>query len=337
MANQLAKDLELLFEEFVEGYDSACVMSMEADKTFPAPQAMQRAGDTFYVKQDYMVSVTTGLDISGATPTDLVERFVPITYRSPDNVLVTLDAKEMRDPDHKSKSGKAASLRLSAEIDKNIMTTVAARAGIVIKKVGAFAWDDAALADALMTSRGIAAGREKKLFLNPFDHLAAAKDLGNRAYLGDLSKSALERARVPDIGGFTTYRTDNVANLTTVVTVTGTTINGAQSLTPSSMTADVPTDTRPMVLNVTVPTARSVHSHSARLVAPAIGFTEPTDPPSAIKLQLSGRMTLQRRRSTAAPSEIVLVTSRVPPGPKPAPTTACVAEMPAGTVLRLAS
>jgi len=130
MANQLAKDLELMFEEFVEGYDSACVMSMEADKTFPAPQAMQRAGDTFYVKQDYMVSVTTGLDISGATPTDLVERFVPITYRSPDNVLVTLDAKEMRDPDHKSKSGKAASLRLSAEIDKNIMTTVAARAGI---------------------------------------------------------------------------------------------------------------------------------------------------------------------------------------------------------------
>jgi len=250
MANQLAKDLELMFEEFVEGYDSACVMSMEADKTFPAPQAMQRAGDTFYVKQDYMVSVTTGLDISGATPTDLVERFVPITYRSPDNVLVTLDAKEMRDPDHKSKSGKAASLRLSAEIDKNIMTTVAARAGIVIKKVGAFAWDDAALADALMTSRGIAAGREKKLFLNPFDHLAAAKDLGNRAYLGDLSKSALERARVPDIGGFTTYRTDNVANLTTVGTVTGTTINGAQSFTPASMTGDVPTDNRQMVLNV---------------------------------------------------------------------------------------
>lgn len=250
MANQLAKDLELMFEEFVEGYDSACVMSMEADKTFPAPQDMQRAGDTFYVKQDYMVSVTTGLDISGATPTDLVERFVPITYRSPDNVLVTLDAKEMRDPDHKSKSGKAASLRLSAEIDKNIMTTVAARAGIVIKKVGAFAWDDAALADALMTSRGIAAGREKKLFLNPFDHLAVAKDLGNRAYLGDLSKSALERARVPDIGGFTTYRTDNVANLTTVGTVTGTTINGTQSFTPSSMTGDVPTDNRQMVLNV---------------------------------------------------------------------------------------
>ena len=74
MPNQIAKDLELMFEEFVEGYDSACVMSMEADKTFPAPQAMQRAGDTFYVKQDYMVSVTTGLDISAASPTDLIER-----------------------------------------------------------------------------------------------------------------------------------------------------------------------------------------------------------------------------------------------------------------------
>jgi hypothetical protein len=250
MSNALAKDLEIMFEEYVEGYDAACVISNEAEKSYPDAQTMQRAGDTFYVKQNYQASIITGLDISASTPVDLIERMVPTVYRTPDNVLFKLDAKEMRDPEHKKRMGRAASERLAAEIDKNLYTTVANRAGIVVKKVGAFTWDDGATAEALMVSRGIAGGRQKKLFLNPFDHLAVAKDLGNRSYIGDLSKSAYERSQVPNIAGFTTFRTDNMVNSVVTGTVSGTTINGNQSHTVTSMTGDVPTDNRQMTLTV---------------------------------------------------------------------------------------
>jgi hypothetical protein len=250
MSNALAKDLEIMFEEYVEGYDAACVISNEAEKSYPDAQTMQRAGDTFYVKQNYQASIITGLDISASTPVDLIERMVPTVYRTPDNVLFKLDAKEMRDPEHKKRMGRAASERLAAEIDKNLYTTVANRAGIVIKKVGAFTWDDGATAEAMMVSRGIAGGRQKKLFLNPFDHLAVAKDLGNRSYIGDLSKSAYERSQVPNIAGFTTFRTDNMVNSVVTGTVSGTTINGNQSHTVTSMTGDVPTDNRQMTLTV---------------------------------------------------------------------------------------
>ena len=250
MANQLTKDLEIMFEEYVEGYDSACIISNEAEKSFPDPQSMQRAGDTFYKPMDYMATVTTGLDISGATPTDLVQRQVPTVYRSPDNVLFSLDAKELRDPVHKTRMGKAAATRLAAEIDKNLYAAAAARASIFVKKVGAIAWDDAATAEALMLSRGIGTGSERKMFLNPFDHKDVAKDLGNRAYMGDINKSAYERSKVPDIAGFSTFRTDNVANITVTGTVTGTTVSGNQSHTVTAMTGDVPTDNRQMVLNV---------------------------------------------------------------------------------------
>lgn len=250
MANLLAKDLELMFEEFVEGYDAACVISQEAEKSYPDTVAMQRAGDTFYKKQNYHVDVTTGLDISGATETSLVERFVPTVFRSPDNVLYFLDAKEMRDPEHKTRAGRAAAERLAAEIDKNLYTAVANRATIVHKKVGAFTWDDGATAEALMVSRGIAGGRLKKLFLNPFDHLAVAKDLGNRAYQGDWSKSAYERSQIPGISTFKTFRTDNMVNSVITGTVSGTTVNGNQSHTVTAMTGDVPTDNRQMTLTV---------------------------------------------------------------------------------------
>lgn len=250
MANALAKDLEMLFENFVEGYDAACVISQEAETSYPSPVDMQRAGDTFYKRQNFNANVTTGLDISAATPTDVVDRFVPTVYRSPDNVLYYLDAKEMRDPVYRTKMGQAAATRLAAEIDKNLYATVAARASIVVKKVGDIAWDDFATAEALMLSRGIAGDRMRKAFLNPFDYQKVAKDLGNRAYLGDWSKSAYERSQVPDIAGFRTFRTDNVANVTAIGTVSGTTINGAQSHTVTAMTGDVPTDNRQMALTV---------------------------------------------------------------------------------------
>jgi hypothetical protein len=251
VANSLAKDLEIMFENFVEGYDANCVISREAQTSFPDPQSMQRAGDTFYKMQNYNASVVNGLDVSAATKTDIIQRMVPTVFRSPDNVVYQMDAKEMRDPTHKERMGKAAALRLSAEIDKNLYATVAAQAGIVVKKVGAISWDDAATAESLMLSRGIGSGRDRKLFLNPFDYKDIAKDLGNRAYLGDTNLGAYERSKVPDISGFSTFRTDNVANVTQTGTVSGTTVSGAgQALTPAAMNGNVPQDNRQMVLNV---------------------------------------------------------------------------------------
>ena len=243
MPNALAKDLELMFEQVVEGYDAACVISMEAETSYPSATSMQRAGDTFYKKQNYHGAIVTGLDVSGSTRTDVIERFVPTVFRSPDNVIYELDAQELRDPQHMTKMGQAAALRLAAEVDKNIYAAVAASASIIVKKVGALTWDDGATAEALMLSRGVS-NANKKLFLNPFDYSAVAKDLGNRAYLGDRSKDAYERSKVPDIAQFATFRTDNVANLAAIGTVTSTLVSGATSHTVSAMSGGVPVDNR---------------------------------------------------------------------------------------------
>lgn len=249
MSNALTNVPELMFEEFVENYDAGCVLSMEATKAFPSVVEMQRAGDTFYVRQNYHVDVVTGLDISGQNDTDVIERFVPTTFRAPDNVRFSLDAKEMRDPAHMREMGKAAGLRLAAEIDKNLQEQIGLRANIVVKKVSTVAWDDFATADALMVSRGIGLA-ERKLFMNAFDHMQIAKDLGNRAYLGDVNKSAYERSRVPDIAGFQTFRMDQQYNLAAAGTVTGLTVSGATSHTVTAMTGSTPTDNRQMAMTI---------------------------------------------------------------------------------------
>ena len=249
MANALTNVPERMFEEFVESYDAGCVLSREATKSFPSVVDMQRAGDTFYVRQNYHASIVTGLDISGGSDTDVIERFVPTTFQTPNNVRFSLDAKEMRDPVHMREMGKASGLRLSAEIDKLLQEQIGLRATIVVKKVGAITWDDAAQADALMLSRGVGMS-ERKLFLNAFDHKEIAKDLGNRAYLGDVNMTAYERAKVPDIAGFQSFRMDQAYNLATAGTVTGLTISGATSHTVTAMTSSTPTDNRQMAVTI---------------------------------------------------------------------------------------
>jgi hypothetical protein len=267
MANALTKDLEIMFGEFVDGYDSATVMSNECETSFPSPQAMQRAGDTFYVPQSYNATVTTGLDISGASDTDVIQRVVPTVYRQPDNVRFSLDAKEMRDPETMKRMGEAASLRLAAEIENNVNAAVTNRASIVVKKVGAFTWDDGLSAEQQMLIRGVGMGRTRKLFMNPTDYVQVAKDLGNRQYMADINKSAYERSQVPGIGGFRTFRLDMANNVAAVGTVSGTTINGNQSYTPSAMTGDVPTDNRQMVLNVSGANIANIKAGDSFVVA----------------------------------------------------------------------
>jgi len=249
MANQNTKDLEIMFENYVEDYDANCVISQAVATTFPSPESMQRAGDTFYRPQDYHMNVVTGLDVSGASKTDLIERQIPTVYRQPDNIIWELNAKEMRDEQHMIKSGQAASKRLAAEIDKNLYSVIANRAGMVVTSAAALSWEDAAQAEAVMLSRGISPAGSK-LFMNPFDYKDVIKDLGNRAYMTDWSKSAYDRSQVPDIANFQTFRTDNQANLIAVGTVSGTTSNGSQSHTVTAMTGDVPTDNRQMAYSV---------------------------------------------------------------------------------------
>lgn len=250
MANSLAKDLELMFEEYVEGYEAACVVSMEAKTSYPDPTTMQRAGDTFYKKQNYQTEIVEGLDISAQADAPVIERFVPTVFKEPKNVRYTLDAKEMRDAEHRKEMGKAAATRLAAEVDIDIYKVVANQAAIVVNKSTAMNWTFGAEARSLMVSRGIGMGRERKLFMNTFDHLAVSSELGNRAYDAQETTTAYQQAKVPSIAGFKTFETDNLVNLVSVGTVTGTTVSGAQEHTVTAMTGDTPTDNRRMTLVV---------------------------------------------------------------------------------------
>lgn len=220
MANQLAKDLEIAFEEYVESFEASCVVSQNAAKYRPSDTAMQRAGDVEYRPQRYHADIIEGLDLTGKTGTDIVQRLVPSAFKEPQNVLWKLDAREMRDPEHKKEMGRAAGQRVAAKIDSDLIAAAARYATHVIPvgdnsqgTLGLDLWDGAAQIGAQFTSIGIPQGVNKRSFWNAFSYKDLAKELGGRQYAAGLTQTAYEKAKIPDVAGFDSYQTDISARL----------------------------------------------------------------------------------------------------------------------------
>jgi len=250
MANSALKTIDIMWEEFVEKFDAMTVLSKMVDKETLDPTDAQRGGDVMYVRQNYHASTVSGLDISGETDMDVISRAVPLVFQDPQNVKYSMDAKEMRDEQVMRKQGEAAAQRLAATIDTTLYNRAVDRATIVKLATGSFTWNLGQSAETSMIQRGIS-NSQGRLLLNATDYQAVSADLGGKAYIGDWSKGAYERSIVPGIANFQTHRTDNLKNLTIKGTVTGTTINGAQSHTVVAKDANgVPVDNRQMTLTV---------------------------------------------------------------------------------------
>jgi len=256
MANQLTKDLEIMFENFVTGFEASNVASREAAKFRPDDTALQRAGDVFYRPQQYHMEVVEGLDLSAYDGTQLVQRMVPTVLKQPQNILYKLDAREMRDPLHKEQAGKAAGQRLAAKIDSDLADAVAARATNVVTiptgstNKGDDIWNAAAEVDALLLSLGVPLGVSRKAFFNPFDYKEIAKSLGLRSFADARNVTAYEKASIPGVASFDSFRTD-YNGVVGAGTATALTIGTAPAHKVTAMDVNgAPTDNRQDTITV---------------------------------------------------------------------------------------
>ncbi|CNE35828.1 P22 phage major capsid protein family protein [Yersinia intermedia] len=258
MANQLTKDLEILFETVIDSFEASNVVSRECGKFRPGDTEMQRAGDVVYRPQGYHLKTVSGLDLTAATPNGLVQRQVPARFREPENVIYELDAREMRDPWHKEQAGKAAGRQLAAFIDNIIVDEVASRAtnvstigaAVTGTALGTALWDASAIIDATMLSIGVPQGGDRKAFYNPFNYKDLAKELGGRAYAHGATLTAYEKAQIPPVASFDSFRVD-YAGAIKAGTATAITLNGVPAHKVTAMDVNgAPTDNRQDVITV---------------------------------------------------------------------------------------
>lgn len=233
MANAFNKQERIAFENILEGFQDALVLSRAASVYNTNSMEMERASDTIWRPQPYVAQSFTGTDMT-ANFKDYVQLSVPATLGFSKSVPWTLTAKELRDALQEQRLGEAAKQKLATDINVALMNVASNQGSLVVKRtVAATGFDDVALMDAIMNEQGVQAFDRYAAFSSR-DYNNMASNLAGRGTMAGKPTTAYEKAYVGNVSGFETFKLDYANRLTAAAGVT-VTVNGAnQYYTPKA-------------------------------------------------------------------------------------------------------
>lgn len=233
MANAFSKEERVAFEDILEGFQDALVLSRNVSVYNTDSEMMERANDTIWRPQPYIAQSFSGTDMTSNFK-DFTQLAVPATLGFSKSVPWTLTAKELRDALQEGRLGDAAKQKLASDINVALMTVAANQGTLVVKRTSAASgFDDVAQADALMNEQGVQAF-DRYLALSTRDYNGMASNLAARQTLNGKPLTAYDKAYVGMVAGFETYKLDYATRLTAAAGTT-VTVNGAnQYYTPKA-------------------------------------------------------------------------------------------------------
>ncbi|CAB4166259.1 coat protein [uncultured Caudovirales phage] len=261
MANSFSKEERVAFENILEGFNDALVMSRNVSVYNTDGSMMERTNDVIWRPQPYIAT-----SINGAPRTDISTQFVdftqlavPATLGFNKTVPFALDALELRDQLQEGRLGDSAKQKLASDINVAIMNVAAAQSTMVVTRSGsAGGYSDVAECDAVFNEQGVQMF-DRYLALSSRSYNGMASDLAGRQTMTGKPTTAYERSFVGEVAGFQTYKMDYANRILGNTTPVGDiTINGAnQYYTPRATstagtgeTANV--DNRYQSLNITL-------------------------------------------------------------------------------------
>lgn len=262
MANAFSKEERVAFEDILEGFQDALVMSRNVAIFNTDQTMMERAGDTIWRPVPYIAPVITngtpGTDIASSFK-DFVQLAVPSSINLSRTVPWTLNALELRDALQEGRLGDAAKQKLASEINVSILNTAALQGTLVVKRTAAASgFDDVAQCDAIMNETGVPAwDRCLSLSTRDYNGMASNLQVASRSFDGKKSVDAYERALVGNVAGFQTFKMDYAPSLAKAVPGdSAVIINQATAANrryvPAATSGGSNVDNRTMSLQVTV-------------------------------------------------------------------------------------
>src|ERR1700757_650130 len=219
-----------MFDNLLEGFDDALVVSRMAKVTKTDQTTMERTGDNIWFPQPYIMTSYSGNDASSNFK-DVTQLSVPASINSQKHVPWVLTARQLRDALQEGRLTDGAKQKLAADINIDVMNVASNYGSVVVKRtVAATGFDDVAQADAFFTEQGIPRD-QRVMALSPRDYNNMASGLAKpqTSGLAD-TKTAYEKAYVGDVAGFETYKMDYAQRLNLAVPGAGVTITNTLAL-----------------------------------------------------------------------------------------------------------
>ena len=212
MANAFSKEEIVAFENILEGFNDALILSKNINIYNTNGVTMERARDTIWRPQPYIAqsfSRTVGSSIASNVST-MTQLSVPSTLGFSQCSAWQMDALELRDALQEGRLGDAAKQKLASDINLSVMDLAAAQGTLVVDvATPAGDYDDIALCDSIMNEQGVMA-EDRYLALSSRDYNGMAGNLAvaTRSFTGNKSANAYERSYVGPVAGFETYKLD---------------------------------------------------------------------------------------------------------------------------------
>jgi hypothetical protein len=238
MANSFSKEERVAFEDLLEGFQDALVLSRNVAIYNTDQTMMERANNTIWRPQPYIaqsINSTPGTPISGYKA--MTQLAVPATLGFSKTVPWEMTSLELRDALQEGRLGDSAKQKLASDINVAIMSS-AANLGSLVVPIAAAAgdYDDVALCDAIMNEQGVP-DYDRFLALSSRDYNGLAGNLVGtaRSFGNAKSDRAYERSYVGMVASFDTYKMD-YANRLTAAAGSGITIDTSGAGTQANYT-----------------------------------------------------------------------------------------------------
>ena len=211
MSNSFSKEERVAFEDLLEGFQDALVLSRHVNIYNTDQTMMERSNNTIWRPQPYIaqsINSTPGTAIPGYQ--GMTQLAVPATLGFSKTVPWEMTTLELRDALQEGRLGDSAKQKLASDINIAIMNSAAGLGSLVVPIAAAAGdYDDVALCDAIMNEQGVP-DYDRFMALSSRDYNGLAGNLVGtaRSFGNQKSDKAYERSYVGMVAGFDTYKMD---------------------------------------------------------------------------------------------------------------------------------
>jgi hypothetical protein len=207
MANEFSKEERVAFEDILEGFQDALVLSKNVSVYNTDQSMMERAGNVIWRPEPYIMQSFNGTDQT-LNFKDATQLSVPASIGFNQSVPWVMTATELRDALQENRLGEAAKRKLASDINIAVMNVAALQGSLVVARgVAASGFADVAAIEAVMNEQGVPS-YDRFLALSTRDYNGLAADLAGRGTLTGKPLTAYDRAYVGQVASFDTFKLD---------------------------------------------------------------------------------------------------------------------------------
>lgn len=213
MANGFSKEEIVAFEDSLEGFNDALVLSRKVSKYTTDSMQMERTGDIIWRPQPYIAQSYDGTDATNNFKRK-TQLSVPATLGYQKHAPLILTAKELRDQLQEERFGRAAMQKLASDINIALMNVASNQGTLVVTRTtAASGYNDIAQCEAIMNEQGVQMF-DRYCALSTRDYNGLAADLAGRGTMNQKPTSAYEKGYVGTVSSFETYKLDYANRIT---------------------------------------------------------------------------------------------------------------------------